>query len=51
MDSKLVEILLEKIETLEWAIKYKDEKLEEIESELADYKKAEALADGFGKGE
>lgn len=51
MDSKLVEILLEKIETLEWRIKYKDEKLEELENELANYKKAEMLAEGFGKDE
>jgi len=51
MDSKLIEILLEKIETLEWKIKYQNEKITELEGDLAERKKAELLAIGFGKDE
>lgn len=51
MNEKVIEILVERIESLEWCLKYKEEAIEKLEIELAEYKKAELAAVGFGKDE
>ena len=49
MNAKVIEILTDRIEALEWILKIKEEEIERLEIELAEYKKAELAAVGFGE--
>lgn len=49
MNTKVIEILVERIEALEWVLKLKEEKVDELEKELIEYKQAELSAVGFGE--
>ena len=48
---KVIETMAKRITDLERELSYKDYKIEELEKELAEYKKAELAAVGFGKDE
>lgn len=48
MNTKVIEILVERIEALEWVLKLKEEKVDELEIELAECKKAALDAWRFG---
>jgi uncharacterized coiled-coil protein SlyX len=47
----VIRTLAERVENLEYRVKYKDEEIEKLEKELTEYKKAELLTVGFGKDE
>ena len=47
----VIRTLAERVDNLEYRVKYKDEEIEKLEKELTEYKKAELLTFGFGKDE
>ena len=47
----VIRTLAERVDNLEYRVKYKDEEIEKLEKELAEYKKAELAAVNFGKDE